>query len=265
MALSHDYETLDVTLSDAVCHIRMDTGAPFNSLTPTLVEELLDVAVHCNTDLDVRAIALTGSEGGFCAGADLRLFEGGEADPVKLRRLASTLHEAIRELNAVGVPVVTGVNDVAAGAGFGLALHGDIVLMSEKARLEFAYPRIGLAADAGTTYLLPRLVGLRKALEIALLNEPISATDAVEMGLVTESVPDADLSDRLDEVAHNLASGPTAAFTETRRLMYESFDRGMADQLAAEEEAMGRAVQTDDFRRGLAAFFEKGSADFQGE
>lgn len=260
-----DYETLAVSVTDGVCHVRMETDAPFNALTPTLVEELRDVALHCNTDDEVRAIALTGSEGGFCAGADLRLFEGGEADTRKLKQLASTLHEAVRELNAAGVPIVTGVNDVAAGAGFGLALQGDIVLVSDEARLEFAYPRIGLAADAGTTYLLPRLVGLRKALEICLLNEPIGPEAAVEMGLATETVPDADLTDRLDEVAHDLASGPTAAFEETRRLLYESFDRGLADQLAAEEAAMGRAVRTDDFRRGLAAFFEKGSPEFTGE
>ena len=131
--------------------------------------------------------------------------------------------------------------------------------------MEFAYPRIGLAADAGTTYLLPRLVGLRKALEIALRNEPISPHQAVEMGLATEVVPDDELGQQLDEVAHELASGPTAAFSETRRLLYESFDRGMADQLAAEEEAMSRVVQTEDFRRGLEAFFARETPDFQGE
>jgi len=261
----HDYETLVVSVREQVCHVRMDTDAPFNSLTPTLVEELLDVAIHCNEEWDVRAIALTGSDDGFCAGADLRLFEGGDADRTKLRRLAGTLGEAIRELHAVGVPLVTGVNAVAAGAGFGLALQGDIVVVSDDARLEFAYPRIGLAADGGTTYLLPRLVGLRKALEIALLDEPIGPEQAVELGLATETVPDSDLQQRIDDIAHELAAGPTAAFAETRRLLYGSLDRGMADQLAAEEEAMGRAVRTDDFRRGLEAFFGDGSPDFQGE
>lgn len=265
MPLPHEYETLDATVRESVCHVRMDTDAPFNALTPTLVEELLDVAVHCNEELDVRAIALTGSEDGFCAGADLRLFEGGEADPRKLRRLAITLHEAIEELHAVGVPIVTGVNAVAAGAGFGLALHGDLVLISDEARLEFAYPRIGLAADAGTTFLLPRLVGLRKAMEIALRNEAIGPQEAVDLGLATEAVAHEDLPDRLDDLAHEVASGPTVAFGETRRLMYGSFDRGLADQLAAEQEAMSRAVRTDDFRRGLEAFFQKGAPEFRGE
>lgn len=261
---THDYEALDVTVGDGVCHVRMTSDAPFNALTPTLVEELLDAAIHCNEEWNVRAIALTGSEGGFCAGADLRLFEGGAADPRKLRRLMVTLHEAIRQLHAAAVPVVTGVNGVAAGAGFGLALQGDLVLISEDTRLELAYPRIGLAADAGTTYLLPRLVGLRKAMEIALLDEPIEPSAAVEMGLATEVVAEDTFADRLDELAHDLAAGPTAAFADTRQLLRESFDRGLGEQLAAEERAMSRAVRTDDFRRGLEAFFGDGQPDFRG-
>lgn len=262
---THDYETLDVTVSDGVCHVRMESSAPFNALTPTLVEELLDAAIHCNEEWDVRAIALTGSEGGFCAGADLRLFEGGEADPRKLRRLMVTLHEAIRQLHAADVPIVVGVNDVAAGAGLGLAIRGDIVLVSEDTRLEFAYPRIGLAADAGTTYALPRLVGLRKALEMALLDEPIDPASAVQLGLATEAVAPEEFEDRLAEVAHDLAAGPTAAFAETRRLLWSSFDRGLGEQLAAEEAAMTRSVRTGDFRRGLEAFFGDGSPAFEGE
>jgi 2-(1,2-epoxy-1,2-dihydrophenyl)acetyl-CoA isomerase len=262
---THDYEVLDVTVSDGVCHVRMTSSAPFNALTPTLVEELLDVAIHCNEEWDVRAIALTGSEGGFCAGADLRLFEGGAADPRKLRRLMVTLHEAIRQLHAADVPIVVGVNDVAAGAGFGLALQGDIVLVSDAARLEFAYTRIGLAADAGTTYLLPRLVGLRKAMEIVLLDEPIEPPAAVELGLATEVVAEDDFADRLEELAHDLAAGPTAAYAETRRLLRSSFDRGLGDQLAAEEAAMTRSIRTGDFRRGLKAFFGEGSPTFEGE
>jgi len=265
VTLQHDYDALEVAVRNDVCHVRMVTEAPFNALTPTLVEELLDVAIHCNEGIDARTIALTGGPEGFCAGADLRIFEAGNADRRKLRRIASTLNEGIRQFHAAGLPIVTGVNGVAAGAGFGLALQGDIVLVSEDARLEFAYPRIGLAADGGATYLLPRLVGLRRALEVALQDEPIGPEAAVEMGLATETVPDDDLPGRLETVAHDLASGPTAAFADTRRLIYESFDRSMPAQLAAEEAAMSRAVRTDDFRRGLAAFFDDGDPDFQGE
>jgi 2-(1,2-epoxy-1,2-dihydrophenyl)acetyl-CoA isomerase len=258
-----DYEELDVTVTDEVCHVQMDTDAPFNAFTPKMVEELLEVAIRCNDEWPVRAIAITGSENGFCAGADVRSFQGD--DPAQLRRVAGVLHEAIRELHAVGVPIVTGVNAVAAGAGFGIALHGDIVLIADDARLEFAYQRLGLAADGGTTYILPRLVGLRKALEIVLLDEPIGPEEAVDIGLATEVVPGDRLEQRLDEVAHRLASGPTAAFADTRRLIHESFHNSLPEQLSAEEEAMARAVKTEDFVRGVSAFFEKGDPDFQGE
>ena len=258
-----DYEELDVTVTDEVCHVQMDTDAPFNAFTPTMVEELLEVAIRCNDEWPVRAIALTGSENGFCAGADLRTFQ--EGDPTELRKVAGVLHEAIRELHAAGVPIVTGVNAVAAGAGFGIALHGDLVLVSEDARLEFAYQRIGLAADGGTTWILPRLVGLRKAMEIVLLDEPIGPQEAVEIGLATEVVPAENFQARLDEVAHRLASGPTAALADTRQLLHQSLHTSLPAQLAAEEEAMARAVRTDDFQRGLAAFFEKEPADFRGE
>lgn len=261
--LTPDYEELDVTVTDDVCHVAMDTDAPFNAFTPKMVEELLEVAIRCNDEWPVRAIAITGSENGFCAGADVRSFQGD--DPTQLRRVAGVLHEAIRELHAVGVPIVTGVNAVAAGAGFGIALHGDIVLVADDARFEFAYQRLGLAADGGTTYILPRLVGLRKALEVVLLDEPIGPEAAVEEGLATEVVPAESLEARLDEVAHQLAAGPTAAFADTRRLIHESFHRSLPEQLAAEEEAMARAVRTDDFQRGVAAFFEKGDPDFQGK
>ncbi|MFB6189554.1 MAG: enoyl-CoA hydratase/isomerase family protein [Halapricum sp.] len=262
---SPEYEELDVTVSGGVCHVTMDTDAPFNAFTPTMVEELLEVAIRCNDEWPVRAIAITGSADGFCAGADLRVFQREADNPTQLRRVAGVLHEALRELHAVGVPIVTGVNGVAAGAGFGIALHGDVVLVAEDARLEFAYQRVGLAADAGTTYLLPRLVGLRKALEIVLLDEPIAPKEAVDLGLATAVVPTAALQDRLDELAHDLAEGPTAAFADTRALLYRSFDNSLPAQLADEEEAMARAVATDDFERGLAAFFEKGDPDFQGE
>jgi len=258
-----EYEELDVTVTDAVCHVQMDTDAPFNAFTPKMVEELLEVAIRCNDEWPVRAIALTGSENGFCAGADVRTFQGD--DPTQLRRVAGVLHEAIRELHAAGVPIVTGVNAVAAGAGFGIAIHGDIVLVSEDARLEFAYQRLGLAADGGTTWILPRLVGLRKAMEIVLLDEPIGPEEAVDLGLVSEVVPADDLETRLDEMAHRLASGPTAAFADTRRLLLQSFHNSLPEQLSAEEEAMARAVETDDFTRGVTAFFEKGEPDFQGE
>lgn len=120
---------------------------------------------------------------------------------------------------------MTAVNGVAAGAGFSLALVGDIVLVSEDARFEYAYPRVGLTGDGGSTFFLPRLVGLRKAKEILLLGEPIDPDRAVELGIATETVPANDLDAHLNEVALQVADGPTEAFGATKRLLTESFEQ----------------------------------------
>lgn len=250
--------------ADDVVHVTMDSPARFNSLTPTMAADLLAVAADLASAEDVRCITLTGNDEAFCAGADLGRFEGDESDGPRLRRLASTLHDAVLQLHQAETPLVVGVNGVAAGAGFSLALTGDVVVMSDDARLEFAYPRVGLTGDVGSTFLLPRLVGLRRAKEIALLDEPISADYAVSLGLVTESVPASEFEDRFHGMADRLAGGPTRAYGTTKRLLTESFERGLAEQMAAETDGIARATRTEDYERGYAAFFGKDDPDFVG-
>ena len=157
-----------------------------------------------------------------------------------------------------------GIDGVAAGAGFGLALLPDLLLVSEDARLEFAYPRIGLTGDGGSTFFLPRLVGLRAAKEIALLDEPIDAERAVELGLANEVVPAHEFDERLDELASDVASGPTTALGSTARLLTESFDRSIESQLAVETDTIGQATATEDYERGFAAFFGDEDPEFVG-
>ena len=160
---------------------------------------------------------------------------------------------------------MTGVNGIAAGAGFSLAILGDIVLVSDAARFEYAYHRVGLTGDGGSTFLLPRMVGLRRAKEIVLRDDPISPERAVELGLATEVVPAAELEDRLAEEADRIAAGPTQAYGRMKRLLTESFDRDLAGQLAAETDAIARSTRTEDYERGFAAFFRGESADFVGK
>lgn len=264
MAASHDYETLAVEVADGVGHVRMEAAGGMTSLTATMADDLLDAATALGADDDVRCVALTGTGDTYNVGADLSALSGGPDDEPAIRRLASTLHDALLGFHRSGVPVVTGVNGVAAGAGFGLAVFADVVLVSDAARLEFAYPRVGLVGDGGSTFLLPRLVGLRRALEVALLDEPVPPERAVELGLATEVVPDDDLDDRLRSVAGELADGPTAALGELKRLLRGSFDRDLAGQLAAETDAIARATRTEDYRRGHAAFFGEEDPEFVG-
>lgn len=258
-----EYDSLHVAREDEVGRVRLDT-ARFNSLDATTVEELLHAVTELSEDDGVRCLALTGTGGAFCTGADLSQFEGEAGDAPAFRRLASALHDVVLQLHQAPKPVVVGLNGVAAGGGFGLALTGDVVVMSEDARLEYAYRRIGLTGDGGSTFALPRLVGLRKAREIALLDEPVGPEEAVSMGLATESVPHEEFDERLHEVAGDLASGPTAALGATRRLLAESFEHGLADAMAAETDAIARATRTEDYARGHAAFSGDEEPEFTG-
>lgn len=262
----HDYENLRVEREDGVARIRIDSTSHFNSVNLTMAEELLHAVTELGEDESVRCLALTGTDGVFCSGADLSLLEGdgsGE-DAAVIRRLASTLHDALLQLHQTRKPLVVGINGVAAGAGFSIALAGDAIVMSDDARLEYAYGRIGLTGDGGSTFWLPRLVGLRRAKEIALLDEPIDADYAVSLGLVTESVPAEEFEDRLDAMTARLADGPTAALGETKRLLTESFERGFAEQMAAETDVIAEATRTEDFQRGHAAFFGDEEPEFVG-
>jgi 2-(1,2-epoxy-1,2-dihydrophenyl)acetyl-CoA isomerase len=260
-----EHENFDVTREDDVVTIRMDSTSGMNGINTEFVDELESIGIALRQDESVRCVTLTGSGGAFSVGADLAGFEGTAADGDLLRYLASTLHEGIEALLRMDAPLVTAVNGVAAGAGFSLALLGDVVLVSDEARLEFAYPRVGLTGDGGSTFFLPRLVGLRKAREIVLLDEPIAPAEAVDLDLATEVVPADDLGERRREVASDLAAGPTRAYAATRQLLLDSFDRGLESQLAAETDAIVGATETGDYQRGYEAFFADEPAEFEGE
>ena len=256
-----EFEHLVVDRTDDVARVTMNRPETHNSMNPAMAGELRTVTADLYED-DSRCIVLTGTDGVFNTGADLSVLSGDASDGRTLRSIASSLHRAIENLTRAPKPVVTGVNGVAAGGGFGLALSGDIVLLAEDARLEFAYPRVGLTGDAGSTFFLPKIVGLRRAKEIALLDDSIDAEEAVEMGLATEVASDFD--ERLAELAAKLADGPTRAYGATKRLFNRSPGRDLSAQMAAETDSIARMTTTADFERGLDAFFDDGEPEFEG-
>lgn len=257
-----EFEHLDVERVGDVARITMNRPETHNSMNRAMASELRTLTMNLHDD-DSRCIVLTGTEGIFNTGADLSVLSGGPDDARTLRKIASNLHRAIENLVRAPKPVVTGVNGVAAGGGFGLALSGDIVLLSDDARLEFAYPRIGLTGDGGSTYFLPHLVGLRRAKEIALLDEPIAPDEAVEMGLVTEVTDDFDA--RLAELAADLADGPTRAYGATKHLLTRGLGRDLPAQMASETDTIARMTETADYERGLTAFFGEDAPEFEGQ
>lgn len=259
-----DFDHLRVDRTDGIARVVLDRPEARNALELSVADELVAAAATLGEDDDVRCIVLTHTGDFFCVGADLGRLDGDAGDAPAIRQLAGRLHEAVVQFHRAGAPVVGGIDGVAAGAGFSLALVADVVLLSDAARLEFAYPRIGLTGDGGATFFLPRLVGLRAAKEIALLDEPIGPERAVDLGLATELVPADEFDDRLDELAARLAAGPTRAYAATKRLLTESFETPLATQLADETDAIAWATRTEDYRRGHEAFFGDGEPDFVG-
>lgn len=259
------YETIDLEYEGGVARIAFDRPDAHNALTEQMTTEMVEVAHDLVSDDSIRCISLTGNGPVYNTGADLTTLAGDGSDEPRLRSLASGLHEFVSQLLRAPKPVVTGVNGVAAGGGIGPAICGDVVLVAESARFEFAYPRIGLSGDGGSTYLLPRLVGLRRAQEFAFRDEPIDAEEAAAAGLATEMVPDDALDERLDEEARRLAGGPTRGHAATKRLLLESFDNSLDGQLAGEAETIAGLTTTDDFARGLDAFGGDETPEFTGE
>ncbi|WP_254538249.1 enoyl-CoA hydratase/isomerase family protein [Halomarina litorea] len=257
-----DYENFVTTFEDGVLRAEIHSTSKMNALNRTMSEELLELAVRLHED-HVRCFVLTGSDGVFCAGGDVGNFVN-ESASAGMRKGASMLHDAVVQFHQAEVPIVTGVNGAAVGAGFSLGIFGDYVLASDESYFQFGYPGIGATGDGSSTYFLPRVVGLRQAKRIALLNERIAPDEAVELGLATEAVPEADFADRLDEVVGQVAEGPTVALGRTQRLLTESTSRGIEEQLAAETNTIARTAKTEDFKEGVRAFGEKRTPEFEG-
>lgn len=258
-----DYDSLTVDVDDGVATVAFDDPETRNALDLAAAGELVAAATELGEDPDVRCIVLTHTSQFFCTGADLNKLNGDESDTPIIRQVAGRLHEAVVQFHQSDTPVVGAIDGVAAGAGFALACCPDYLLLSDEARLDFAYQRIGLTGDGGSTFFLPRLVGLRAAKELVLLGEAVTPDHALELGLANEVVPAEDVDSRLDELASEIAAGP-AALGETMKLLTESYDRSMEAQLSAETDTIAEATRSEDYERGFAAFFEDGDPDFVG-
>lgn len=264
--MSDDYENLRVTDEDGVRHVVIDSTSKMNALNRTMIDELTDLFVQLEDDRP-RCLVLTGSDGVFCAGGDvLDLGSADAATPARgFRKGAAVLHDAMLHLHQAEVPVVTGVNGPAVGAGFSLAIAGDYTIASGDAYFQYGYPKIGMTGDGGSTFYLPRTVGRREAKRLVLLNEKVGAEEAAERGLVTEAVPEESFDDRLDEVVTEIADGPTVALGRTMRLLDESHANDMPTQLALETQSMADCAKTDDHLEGITAFAQKRDPEFTGE
>ena len=231
-----------------------------------MAEELVKVATHCDSNPDIRCVVFTGAGKMFSAGGDLHSFAAqGEGMAEYMRYATTGLHAAISRFARMNAPYLVAVNGVAAGAGFSMAISGDMVFAAESAKFTMAYTRAGVSPDGSSTYFLPRLVGHVKAMQLILMNDVLSAAEAREWGLVNEVVADDQLMPRVMEVAHQLANGPTLAYGESKRLVTDSLGNTLETQMELETRAIaGLARASEDTVNAINAFTKKEKAEFKG-
>ena len=246
---------------DGVVTVTLDRPAKKNAINATMWEELLAVFQEVGGSERDRVLVLTGAGGAFCSGADLGDESRGERH--QLDRMHAFGQVALA-LHHVPKPVIAKVGGIAAGAGLNLALGCDLIVAGESARFSEIFVRRGLAIDLGGSWLLPRLVGMHKAKELALLAEILDAEQAERIGLVNRVVPDAELDAFVDDWARRLAAGPPLALQLTKRMLTNGLATGLAEALEAEGMAQSVTAASQDTAEAIRAFLEKREAHFQG-
>jgi len=253
-----EYATLLFERLGAVARITLNRPDAANALDETVARELMQAAIRISEERSIRAVILTGAGRMYSAGGDLKAFARQEARlPAHLKELAGVLHLAISRFARMEAPVIAAVNGAAGGAGLSLCLFADLVIAAESAKFTLAYTRAGLSPDGGSTFFLPRIVGVRRALELALTNRVLSAAEARDWGIVTKVVPDAELKMEAEKMASDLAAGATHALGAAKRLLHHSFSESLETQMELEAQAISDQARGAHAREGIAAFIAK--------
>lgn len=259
------YETIKLERAAGVATLTLNRPDAFNALNLNLGRELFSAVLELDEDPGVRCIVITGAGKAFCGGGDVKDFADGlPRIGVLIKELTTYVHGAVSRLVRTPKPVLTAVNGVAAGGGLSLALAGDLVLAAESARFTMAYSRIAATPDGSSSYWLPRLVGLRRAIELFYTNRVLSAREALEWGLVTRVVPDGELADATRKLAEELAQGPTLALGRGKLLFHASTTESLETQMELESQSIAQSGHTEDFAEGVRAFTAKRPPIFKG-
>lgn len=254
-----------LTVAEGVARLRLVRPAARNAIDPAMVAALDSAAQECGDDRAVRALLISAEGLAFTVGGDLDYLAARVEDlDDALEEAIPDYHRALARLAALDVPVVCAVQGAIAGGGLGLAWIADFVLASEDAVFATGFARLGLSGDGGSTWFLPRLIGLRRAQELVIGGRVLTAAEALEWGLVTRVVPPADLEAQAEALAARLAAGATVAFAHMRRLLRDSWSATLEQQLDAERAAMKVCAATADAREGVSAFVQRRSPRFTG-
>jgi 2-(1,2-epoxy-1,2-dihydrophenyl)acetyl-CoA isomerase len=249
----------------AIARLTLNRPAMGNAIDLPMASALMEAAVACDLDDSIRCVVLTGAGGMFCVGGDIGGFaSAGDAVAALVKDMTDALHMAVSRLARMPKPLVTMINGPAAGAGVSLAILGDIVLATDSAHFTLAYTGIGFTPDVGMTWLLPRLVGLRQAQEMALTNRRVSAAEAATLGLITRAVDGEHLAEEVGKVTTRLAASATRALGRTRNLLRSSFETTFDTQMELEAQAIIDSSTDSEGREGVAAFLAKRKPHFAG-
>ncbi|MEV0701625.1 enoyl-CoA hydratase-related protein [Saccharopolyspora sp. NPDC050389] len=259
----------DVLLTQDTAGVRLLTlnrPEAFNSLDVELKQALIAALREAAADDSVRALVITGAGKAFCAGQDLKehiaLLNSG--DPAPLNTVEEHYNPIIRAVTSMPKPVIAAVNGTAAGAGASLAYACDLRVAASNAKFLMAFANVGLSADSGASWTLPRLIGYGRAMELLLLAEPVVAEEALRIGMVNRVVDAGEAVAAATELATRMAAGPTSAYARIKEAMLAAAAEGLAEALAVEAGAQAEAGATADHREAVAAFVEKRTPNFTG-
>jgi len=246
--------------SGGIAVLTLSRPDKLNTFTAAMHAEIKTVFTRLQASDTVRCLVITGEGRGFCAGQDLA-----DLDMAALGNVVEDHYNPlIRAVTNLQVPVIAAVNGVAAGAGANLALACDIVIAGRSARFIQSFNHVGLVPDAGGTWTLPKLVGLPRAMALALTGEPVSAEQAAEWGMIWQCVDDEALQSTVEALASKISKGAPVALGYTKLLLRQGLNRTLSEQLDQERDFQSAASKTDDFKIGIDAFLAKQRPEFTG-
>jgi len=264
-------DTMQVEVQNDIARVSFNRAAQLNALNDEMVEAATTIFKAIKTDKSIRCVLLSGTGDHFMAGGDIRKFKDViDTSPNKpdvseyFQNLLNDMHDVILEIRHLSIPVIACVKGGVAGAGVSFALACDMIIASENAFFTLAYCHLGVSPDGGSTFSLPRIVGMKRAFEIALLGDRFDAKTAQQWGLVNFVVPDDQLELEAGKLMTRLANGPSVAYAQNKELLNMTFDNDLETQLRHETARFAKCTTTNDFEEGLNAFIDKRKPQFSG-
>lgn len=252
---------------NSIAWITLNRPDVLNALSPAMAKDLHVLMEDIKAQKDIRCVVIRGSGKGFMAGGDIEFFhsmlpELSAGNTEKLKPLFKHVHGIVNCIRMLPIPVIAGVHGAAAGLGLSLVAACDLAVAAQDTQFTLAYCHIGTSPDGASTYFLPRLMGIKQAMEMALLGERFDAERALSLGLINQVVPAQDLNAKVSAWAERIARGPTLAYGKTKHLLYASLDHDFFEQIRLEEESFAQCAQSVDFAEGITAFVQKRKPEF---